>query len=180
MRVARDAGYRSKVAVYSMDPRVDAIGACLGVRGTRIRNINDELGQEKIDIIGWSDSLEELVQNALKPAKDIEIDHIFPDEENMSVFVLVSEDQKPLAIGLGGRNVRLASRIVGWDIEIKTPAEYEAELMASEGTRPEETEVTEEAPVEVAKEAESDTPDDGKKAETEEAVTKETTEGQEA
>jgi len=180
MRVARDAGYRSKVAVYSMDPRVDAIGACLGVRGTRIRNINDELGQEKIDIIGWSDSLEELVQNALKPAKDIEIDHIFPDEENMSVFVLVSEDQKPLAIGLGGRNVRLASRIVGWDIEIKTPAEYEAELMASEGTRPEETEVTEEAPVEVAKEAESDTPDDGKKAETEDAVTKETTEGQEA
>ncbi len=147
MRVARDPGYRCKVAVYSMDPRVDAIGACLGVRGTRIRNINDELGQEKIDIIGWSDSLEELVQNALKPAKEIELDHIFADEENMSVFVLVKEDQKPLAIGLGGRNVRLASKIVGWDIEIKTPAEYEAELMA-EGLlendaedRPEETTV---------------------------------------
>jgi len=130
MRVARDAGYRSKVAVYSMDPRVDAIGACLGVRGTRIRNINDELGQEKIDIIGWSESLEELVQNALKPAKDILLDHIFPDEDTESVFVLVSEDQKPLAIGVGGRNVRLASQIVGWDIEIKTPAEYEAELLA--------------------------------------------------
>jgi transcription termination/antitermination protein NusA len=130
MRVARDAGYRSKVAVYSMDPRVDAIGSCLGVRGTRIRNINDELGQEKIDIIGWSDSLEELVQNALKPARDIALEHIFPDEDAMSVFVLVSDDQKPLAIGIGGRNVRLASQIVGWDIEIKTPSEYEAELLA--------------------------------------------------
>ncbi len=130
MRVARDAGYRSKVAVYSMDPRVDAIGSCLGVRGTRIRNINDELGQEKIDIIAWSDSLEELVQNALKPARDIALEHIFPDEDAMSVFVLVSEEQKPLAIGMGGRNVRLASQIVGWEIEIKTPAEYEAELLA--------------------------------------------------
>jgi transcription termination/antitermination protein NusA len=133
MKVARDPGYRSKVAVYSMDERVDCIGACLGVRGTRIRNINDELRMEKIDIIGWSDSLEELVQNALKPAKDILIDHIFPDEENQSVFVLVSEDQKPLAIGLGGRNVRLAAQIVGWDIELKTPAEYEAEMIAEGG-----------------------------------------------
>ncbi|NQU48945.1 MAG: transcription termination factor NusA [Planctomycetes bacterium] len=145
MRVARDAGYRSKVAVYSMDPRVDAIGSCLGVRGTRIRNINDELGQEKIDIIGWSDSLEELVQNSLKPAKDIALEHIFPDEESMSVFVLVSDEQKPLAIGVGGRNVRLASKIVGWEIEIKTPAEYEAELLA-EGQYIEEEEQTQETP----------------------------------
>lgn len=133
MKVARDSGYRSKVAVYSMDPRVDCVGACLGVRGTRIRNINDELRQEKIDIIVWSDSLEELVQNALKPAKDIPLEHIFPDEETQSVFVLVSEDQKPLAIGMGGRNVRLASDIVGWSIELKTPAEYEAEILAQEG-----------------------------------------------
>ncbi|HEX9794241.1 MAG TPA: transcription termination factor NusA [Planctomycetota bacterium] len=130
MRVARDPGYRCKVAVYSSDPRIDAIGACLGQRGTRIRNINDELGIEKIDIIQWSDSLEELVQNALKPAKNIPIEHIFPDEETQSVFVLVDEEQKPLAIGMGGRNVRLAARIVGWDIDIKTPAEYEAELLA--------------------------------------------------
>ena len=133
MKVARDPGYRSKVAVYSLDPRVDCVGACLGARGTRIRNVNDELRQEKIDIIVWSDSLEELVQNALKPAKDIPIDHIFPDEENQSVFVLVSEEQKPLAIGMGGRNVRLASEIVGWGIELKTPAEYEAEILAAEG-----------------------------------------------
>jgi N utilization substance protein A len=133
MRVARDPGYRCKVAVYPMEQRIDAVGACLGVRGTRIRNINDEVGQEKIDIIQWSDSLEELVQNALKPAKGIEVDHIFPDVENQSVFVLVAEDQKPLAIGVGGRNVRLAARIVGWDIEIKTPTEYEAEMLAAEG-----------------------------------------------
>ena len=132
MRVARDPGYRCKVAVYSMDERVDSIGACLGVRGTRIRNITDELGAEKIDIIEWSDSLEELVQNALKPAKNIPIEHIFPDEEARSVFVLVDEEQKPLAIGMGGRNVRLAAKIVGWDIEIKTPAEYEAEFLAAE------------------------------------------------
>lgn len=133
MKVARDPGYRSKVAVYALDPRVDCVGACLGARGTRIRNVNDELRQEKIDIIVWSDSLEELVQNALKPAKDIPIDHIFPDEETQSVFVLVSEEQKPLAIGMGGRNVRLAAEIVGWGIELKTPAEYEAEILASEG-----------------------------------------------
>jgi N utilization substance protein A len=136
MRVARDPGYRAKVAVYSMDERVDCIGACLGVRGTRIRNINDELRQEKIDIIEWSDSLEELVQNALKPAKDIPVEHIFPDEDNQSVFVLVSEEQKPLAIGMGGRNVRLAAEIVGWDIELKTPAEYEAEILAEGGDGP--------------------------------------------
>lgn len=133
MKVARDPGYRSKVAVYALDPRVDCVGACLGARGTRIRNVNDELRTEKIDIIVWSDSLEELVQNALKPAKDIPIDHIFPDEENQSVFVLVSEEQKPLAIGIGGRNVRLAAEIVGWSIELKTPSEYEAEILASEG-----------------------------------------------
>ncbi len=133
MRVARDPGYRCKVAVYPMEQRVDAVGACLGVRGTRIRNINDEVGQEKIDIIQWSDSLEELVQNSLKPAKGIEVDHIFSDIENQSVFVLVADDQKPLAIGVGGRNVRLAARIVGWDIEIKTPGEYEAEIMEKGG-----------------------------------------------
>ena len=152
MKVARDPGYRSKVAVYSMDERVDCIGACLGVRGTRIRNINDELRMEKIDIIGWSDSLEELVQNALKPAKDIPIEHIFPDEENQSVFVLVSEEQKPLAIGMGGRNVRLAAEIVGWDIELKTPSEYEAEILAEggeaafESMAPQETETAADEP----------------------------------
>ncbi|RMH04664.1 MAG: transcription termination factor NusA [Planctomycetota bacterium] len=155
MRVARDPGYRCKVAVYSMDERVDCIGACLGVRGTRIRNVTDELGQEKIDIIEWSDSLEELVQNALKPAKDIAVDHIFPDEETRSVFVLVSEEQKPLAIGMGGRNVRLAARIVGWSIEIKTPAEYEAELLAAERAAAEGGEEAAPAPAPATEEQEA-------------------------
>ena len=112
------------------DENIDVVGACLGVRGARIRNVNDELRNEKIDIIAWSGSLEELVVNALKPAKDIMVEHVFPDEENNSVFVLVPEDQKPLAIGMGGRNVRLASEIVGWGIDLKTPTEYEQELLA--------------------------------------------------
>lgn len=132
MKVARDPGYRTKIAVYTPDRHLDVVGACLGVRGTRIRNINDELRNEKIDIIEWSDSLEELVINALKPAKEIMLEHVFPDEESRSVFVLVAEDQKPLAIGMGGRNVRLASQIVDWDIDLKTPSEYEQELLAAE------------------------------------------------
>jgi N utilization substance protein A len=130
MKIARDPGYRTKVAVYSHNENIDVVGACLGVRGARIRNVNDELRNEKIDIIAWSGSLEELVVNALKPAKDIMVEHVFPDEENNSVFVLVPEDQKPLAIGMGGRNVRLASEIVGWGIDLKTPTEYEQELLA--------------------------------------------------
>ncbi len=139
MKIARDPGYRTKVAVYSPDESVDVVGACLGVRGSRIRNVNDELRNEKIDIIEWSGSLEELVVNALKPAKDIMVEHVFPDEENNSVFVLVPEDQKPLAIGMGGRNVRLASDIVGWSIDLKTPSEYEQELLAEENNQEDKT-----------------------------------------
>ncbi|MBC8370371.1 MAG: transcription termination factor NusA [Planctomycetes bacterium] len=131
MKVARDPGYRTKIAVYSPNDNIDVVGACLGVRGSRIRNVNDELRNEKIDIIAWSSSLEELVVNALKPAKNILVDHVFPDENTNSVLVLVAEDQKPLAIGMGGRNVRLASEIVGWSMDLKTPTEYEQELMAS-------------------------------------------------
>ena len=120
----------------------------------------------------------------MKPAKDIEMDHIFPDEENMSVFVLVSEEQKPLAIGLGGRNVRLASRIVGWDIEIKTPAEYEAELMSAEGRVPEEAKPVPEAPAQETGVAAEDTPVEvevaEEAAESDKPITEETTEGQEA
>jgi len=134
MKIARDPGYRTKVAVYSPDENIDVVGACLGVRGSRIRNVSDELRNEKIDIIEWSGSLEELVVNALKPAKDIMVEHVFPDEEANSVFVLVPEDQKPLAIGMGGRNVRLASEIVGWGIDLKTPTEYEQELLAEGNT----------------------------------------------
>jgi N utilization substance protein A len=148
MKIARDPGYRTKVAVYSHNENIDVVGACLGVRGSRIRNVNDELRNEKIDIIEWSASLEELVVNALKPAKDIMVDHVFPDEETNSVLVLVADDQKPLAIGMGGRNVRLASEIVGWSMDLKTPTEYEQQLMAEgnvDGIEEEEPSVDDQA-----------------------------------
>ncbi|HKE00242.1 MAG TPA: transcription termination factor NusA [Planctomycetota bacterium] len=128
-RIVREPGYRTKVAVLSHDAKIDCTGACVGVRGSRIRSITDELNGEKIDIVKWSDSLETLVVNALKPA-EIDIDNIFPDEETRSVLVLVEEKQLSLAIGKRGQNVRLASRLCGWDIDIKTRAEYEAEEMA--------------------------------------------------
>lgn len=128
-RIVRDPGYRTKVAVLSHDPKIDCQGACVGVRGSRIRAITDELNGEKVDIVKWSDSLEELVVNALKPA-EIDIDNIYPDEESRSVLVLVDEKQLSLAIGKRGQNVRLASRLCGWAIDIKTRAEYEAEELA--------------------------------------------------
>lgn len=129
-RIVRDPGYRTKVAVLSHDTKIDCQGACVGVRGSRIRAITDELNGEKVDIVKWSESLEELVVNALKPA-EIDIDNIYPDEDSRSVLVLVDEKQLSLAIGKRGQNVRLASRLCGWNIDIKTRAEYEAEELAT-------------------------------------------------
>jgi N utilization substance protein A len=111
------------MAVISSDPKIDCIGACVGVRGSRIKAVIDELRGERIDIIKWSDSLETLVMNGLKPAV-INIDAIYPDLDRHSVTVLVDEDQQSLAIGKRGPNVRLASRLCGWEIEIKTNEEY--------------------------------------------------------
>lgn len=128
-RIVRDPGYRTKVAVLSHDGKIDCQGACVGVRGSRIRAITDEMNGEKVDIVKWSDSLEELVVNALKPA-EIDIDNIYPDEDSRSVLVLVDEKQLSLAIGKRGQNVRLASRLCGWNIDIKTRAEYESEELA--------------------------------------------------
>jgi N utilization substance protein A len=133
-RVVREPGYRTKMAVISQDPKIDCIGACVGVRGSRIKAVIDELRGERIDIIRWSDSLETLIMNGLKPAT-INIDNIFPDVDSHSAVVLVDEDQQSLAIGKKGQNVRLASRLCGWDIEIKTRAEFEAESLG-EGVDP--------------------------------------------
>jgi N utilization substance protein A len=133
-RVVREPGYRTKMAVISSDPKIDCIGACVGVRGSRIKAVIDELRGERIDIIRWSDSLETLIMNGLKPAT-INIDNIFPDVDSHSAVVLVDEDQQSLAIGKKGQNVRLASRLCGWDIEIKTRAEFEAESLG-EGVDP--------------------------------------------
>jgi len=122
-RVVREPGYRTKMAVLSIDPKIDCIGACVGVRGSRIKAVIDELRGERIDIIKWSDSLETLVMNGLKPAV-INIDNIYPDLDQHSVTVLVDEEQQSLAIGKRGQNVRLASRLCGWEIDIKTHEEY--------------------------------------------------------
>jgi len=131
-RVVREPGYRTKMAVVSTDPKIDPIGACVGVRGSRIKAVIDELRGERIDIIKWSDSLETLIMNGLKPA-EINIDNIYADVDRHSATVIVDEDQQSLAIGKRGQNVRLASRLCGWDIDIKTRAEYEADLLDEEG-----------------------------------------------
>ena len=119
--LAREAGYRTKVAVMSHESKVDAVGACVGVRGSRIKNIVDELGGEKIDIVRWNESSKLLIENALRPAEVRETALCF---ELNRASVVVSEDQLSLAIGKRGQNVRLAARLTNWDIDILTPHEY--------------------------------------------------------
>ena len=135
-RVVREPGYRTKMAVISADPKIDGIGACVGVRGSRIKAVIDELRGERIDIIRWSDSLETLIMNGLKPAT-IHLDNIYPDEAAHSATVIVDEDEQSLAIGKRGQNVRLASRLCGWEIDIKTREEFfgasEVEGLEGEG-----------------------------------------------
>ncbi len=124
-RIEREPGYRTKLAVHSSDSKVDCVGACVGVRGTRIKSIIDELNGERIDIIRWSDESETLIANALKPA---EISHIQLDPQSSKALVLVDEDQLSLAIGRRGQNVRLASKMTGWEIDIMTRAELEKSI----------------------------------------------------
>ncbi len=113
--IAREAGYRTKVAVESHDSKVDCVGACVGVRGSRIKSIVEELNGEKIDIVRWSDDPTELVSESLKPAK---VGQIFLDAETDGATVVVDDAQLSLAIGRRGQNVRLASRLSGYDIDI--------------------------------------------------------------
>jgi N utilization substance protein A len=119
--MAREPGYRTKIAVSSIDSKVDAVGACVGVRGSRIKNIVDELNGEKIDIVRWNESSQILIQNALKPAEVAEISLCF---ELGRATVVVRDDQLSLAIGKRGQNVRLAARLTGWDVDILTPDEF--------------------------------------------------------
>ena len=123
--MAREPGHRTKIAVSSIDSKVDAVGACVGVRGSRIKNIVDELGGEKIDIVRWNESSQILIQNALKPAEVAEISLCF---ELGRATVVVQEDQLSLAIGKRGQNVRLAARLTKWDVDILTPAEFTKSL----------------------------------------------------
>jgi N utilization substance protein A len=120
--VAREAGHRTKVAVSSSDSRVDAVGACVGIRGSRIKSIVEELAGEKIDIVRYNESPQVYIGNALKPA---EVKEILLNRDINRATVLVAEDQLSLAIGKKGQNVRLAARLTGWNIDILTPGEYE-------------------------------------------------------
>ena len=123
--IAREPGYRTKVAVSSTDQRVDCVGACVGVRGNRIKNIVDELAGERIDIVRYSDDMQVLIPNALQPA---EVEEVILCQMLGRAIVLVQEDQLSLAIGRRGQNVRLASKLCGWDIEIMTREELDEQI----------------------------------------------------
>jgi N utilization substance protein A len=128
--IAREAGYRTKISASSIDSKVDAVGACVGVRGSRIKNIVDELGGERIDIVRWNDSLQVMIPNALQPAN---ITEVFLYTKLGRAIVMVPEDQLSLAIGRRGQNVRLASKLVGWDMEIMTEDELSESIDKAEG-----------------------------------------------
>ncbi len=119
--LARDAGARSKMAVASRDENVDALGACVGQRGMRVQAVMNELGNEKIDIIEWDPILENYISNALSPAKVVNV--LVNEEENMAV-VVVPDHQLSLAIGSEGQNARLAARLTGWRIDIKSESQF--------------------------------------------------------
>lgn len=123
--VSREAGFRSKIAVYSRDSEVDAVGSCVGPKGVRVQAIVTELKGEKIDIVRWSENVEEYVANALSPSKVIEV-NVF-EEEKMS-RVIVPDYQLSLAIGIKGQNARLAAKLTGWKIDIKSETQAEQEF----------------------------------------------------
>ena len=119
--IAREAGSRTKIAVFTEDENIDPVGACVGARGSRVQGVVDELYNEKIDIITWSDDPEELITNVLSPAK---VEEVIIDEEEKEVTVVVPDYQLSLAIGKSGQNVRLAARLCGWKIDIKSHTQY--------------------------------------------------------
>lgn len=130
--IAREAGERSKVAVYSNDDRIDAVGACVGVKGVRVQNIVRELNNERIDIVPWSSEPMIFVTKALAPAKIVNVD-VFTDESKM--LVAVADDKLSLAIGKAGQNARLAAKLTGWKINIMSETEYEALKKSEEEER---------------------------------------------
>ncbi len=118
--VAREAGDRSKISVYSENPDIDAVGACVGAKGARVEAVVEELGGEKIDIVQWSDDPKVFVRNALSPSQVIDV---IVDEENQSTTVIVPDYQLSLAIGKRGQNARLAAKLTGWKIDIKSESD---------------------------------------------------------
>jgi N utilization substance protein A len=130
--IAREAGSRSKIAVHSNDEHIDAVGSCVGQKGTRVNTITSELGGEKIDIIPWSEDPKIFVANSISPAKVLSIEI---DENEHKATIEVANDQLSLAIGKGGQNVRLAAKLTGWRIDIKgDDAKVPAEESADEST----------------------------------------------
>ncbi|MCG6870949.1 MAG: transcription termination factor NusA [Gammaproteobacteria bacterium] len=131
---ARDAGIRAKIAVSSKDPKLDPVGACVGIRGSRVQSVSNEIAGERVDIIKWSDDPAQFVISALQPA---EVESILVDEDTSTMDVTVDEAQLSQAIGRGGQNVRLASELTGWEINIMTEEE------ANEKTNSEMNQATE-------------------------------------
>jgi len=121
-KIAREAGRRSKVAVESLDRNVDPVGTCVGAGGARVRVVTRELSGEKIDLVRWSEDITQLLKNGLEPASVISVEF---DEEARSAKVLVPDDELSLAIGKGGQNVRLAAKLIEYDIEVSSPSEAE-------------------------------------------------------
>ena len=150
--VAREAGKRSKVAVYSGNEDVDPVGACVGPRGSRVQAVVDQLNGEKIDIIAWREKPAELIANALNPA---EVNEVILNEEDKIAKVVVPDFQLSLAIGKEGQNARLAAKLTGWKVDIKKQSEYEdgeVEEAESGEAEPEEAEDDETAEPEAADE----------------------------
>lgn len=127
--IAREAGSRTKIAVYTEDENVDPVGACVGTGGSRVKNIVDELFGEKIDITTWDEDPHVLIKNVLSPAK---VEEVIIDEEEKSATVVVPDYQLSLAIGKAGQNVRLAAKLCGWKIDIKSHTQYSEILEAEE------------------------------------------------
>jgi len=133
--IAREAGFRTKMAVYSTDPMIDAVGSCVGPRGLRVENVVNELKTEKIDIVKWSADPAEYIANALNPARVISV---MASETEKSARVVVPDNQLSLAIGKEGQNARLAAKLTGWKIDIKSQSQME-ELGEEGGEISEET-----------------------------------------
>ncbi len=138
--IARQAGERTKIAVCSKNEKVDSVGACVGMRGNRVRNIVNELFAEKIDIIRYNDDIKEYIKAALSPAK---INEIKLDKEKMKADILVEDDQLSLCIGKHGQNVRLASRIIGWELNIRAKSSQTQEASKAEEPLKEEEKAAE-------------------------------------
>jgi len=139
--IAREAGYRTKIAVASNDSNVDPVGACVGPKGSRVRMIVDELEGEKIDIVDYSEDPVVFIKNALSPARVLKV---LTDDEKKFALIVVPNDQLSLAIGKEGQNVRLAAKLTGWKIDIKSENQFEDELEEARKERIERKEKTQE------------------------------------